>query len=367
MAEIVKNFDYKKLLKQIKTRTQSAQVKAAVRVNVELLALYWDLAQMIVRRQRQSSWGDSLITMISNDLKKEFPGMKGFSPTNLKYMRNWYLFYSREKVPQLVGESSSLTNRPQLVDDLPHSNISSEISVILQIPWGHNREIITKCDTVEEALFYVRQTIEHNWSRAVLVHQIESGLIHRKNRAVTNFKTRLPAPQSDLANQTLKDPYCFDFLNLTRKHDEKELEDALMDHLTRFLLELGTGFAFVGRQYRLEIGGDEFFIDLLFYHARLHCYVVVELKTVKFKPEFAGKLNFYVTAVDREIRSQQDNPTIGILICKSKNDTVVEYALSTVDSPIGVSEYTITRTLPDELKSSLPSIEEIEAELGEKV
>ncbi len=199
------------------------------------------------------------------------------------------------------------------------------------------------------------------------MHQIESGLIHRKNRAVTNFKTRLPAPQSDLANQTLKDPYCFDFLNLTRKHDEKELEDALMDHLTRFLLELGTGFAFVGRQYRLEIGGDEFFIDLLFYHARLHCYVVVELKTVKFKPEFAGKLNFYVTAVDREIRSQQDNPTIGILICKSKNDTVVEYALSTVDSPIGVSEYTITRTLPDELKSSLPSIEEIEAELGEKV
>jgi len=380
MAGIVKNPEYKKLLKQIKTRIQSARIKAAVSVNVELLTLYWDLAKLIVNRQKQSSWGDGLISLISNDLKKEFPDMKGFSPTNLKYMRNWYLFWVPDNtiarqfvsnldkgkdianLPQLVGHPAEPLNRPQLVDDLQHDDIPSKISAIFHIPWGHNREIITKCKTVEE-VFYVRQTLEHNWSRAVLVHQMESGLIHRKAGAVTNFNTRLPAPQSDLANQTLKDPYCFDFLSLTRKHDEKELEDALMDHLTRFLLELGTGFAFVGRQYRLEIGGDEFFIDLLFYHARLHCYVVVELKAVKFKPEFTGRLNFYVTAVDREIKTESDNPTIGILICKSKNRTVVEYALSTMASPIGVSEYTITRTLPDELKSSLPSIEEIEAEL----
>jgi len=364
MPVIKKNAEYKRLLQQIKARIQGSRIKAAIKVNVELLALYWDLARMIVCKQEQSSWGDGLITMISNDLKNEFPGMKGFSRTNLLYIKKWYLFYSGGKVPQLVGQSLESPNIPQPAGDLSDPDNHPAVPEIFHIPWGHNREIITKCKTVEEASFYVRQTLEHNWSRAVLVHQIESGLIHRTSKSVTNFKTRLPAPQSDLANQTLKDPYCFDFLNLTRKHDEKDLEDALMDHLTRFLLELGTGFAFVGRQYRLEIEGDEFFIDLLFYHARLHCYVVVELKAVKFKPEFAGKLNFYVTAVDREIRSQQDNPTIGILICKSKNDTVVEYALSTVDSPIGVSEYTITRTLPDELKSSLPSIEEIEAELG---
>jgi len=344
MADIVKDASYKHLLRQIKARIQGSQIKAAVRVNVELLTLYWDLAQMIVRKQEQASWGDGLIAMISNDLKKEFPNMKGFSKRNLELMRQWFFFWSQHE-PIAQQPVSQLNEEPG-------NDASPAIPAIFHIPWGHNIVIVSKCKTQEEALFYVRQTLEHNWSRAVLVHQIESGLIHRTSNAITNFKTRLPAPQSDLANQTLKDPYCFDFLNLTRKHDEKELEDALMDHLTRFLLELGTGFAFVGRQYRLEIGGDEFFIDLLFYHARLHCYVVVELKTVKFKPEFAGKLNFYVTAVDKEIRSQQDNPTIGILICKSKNDTVVEYALSTVDAPIGVSEYTITRTSPEPCRTN---------------
>ncbi len=365
MTGITKTTEYRELFREVKARIQTAQIKAAIKVNVGLLRLYWDLALLIVQEQKQSSWGDGLISAISKDLKREFPDMKGFSPTNLKYMRNWYLFYANENFSQLTRKVQTPVNRPQVVDDLKENDVSPVISAIFRIPWGHNREIITKCKTVEEALFYANRTIENNWSRAVLVHQIESGLILREGKALSNFKAKLPQSQSDLANQALKDPYCFDFLNLTRKHNEKELEDGLTEHLTRFLLELGTGFSFIGKQYRLEIGGDEFFIDLLFYHVKLHCYVVVELKSVKFKPEFAGKLNFYISAVDGEIKTEIDNPTIGILICKSKNNTVVEYALNRVDSPIGVSEYTITKNLPDELKSSLPTIEEIEAELEE--
>lgn len=235
--------------------------------------------------------------------------------------------------------------------------------LVAQIPWGHNIVIVSKCKSNAEAFFYIQKTIQNNWSRAVLTHHIESGLYAREGKAITNFRTTLPEPQSDLARQILKDPYGFDFLMLREKHDEKELEDALINHVTRFLLELGFGFSYLGRQHQLEINGDEFFIDLLFYHVRLHCYVVVELKTVKFKPEFAGKLNFYVSAVDGILKTEQDNPTIGILICKSKNKTVVEYALKDIHKPIGVSEYTITKNLPEEFKSSLPSIEEIEAEL----
>jgi predicted nuclease of restriction endonuclease-like (RecB) superfamily len=215
-------------------------------------------------------------------------------------------------------------------------------------------------------LFYVQKTLQNGWSRVVLTHQIESQLYQRQGKAISNFEATLPAPQSDLASQTLKDPYIFDFLALTEQHNEKELENALIEHVTRFLLELGAGFSYLGRQYKLEVAGDEFFIDLLFYHVKLHCYVVVELKTVKFKPEFAGQLNFYVSAVDGVLKSEADNATIGLLICKSKNDTVVEYALKGIQKPIGVSEYSITQSLPDELKSSLPSIEEIEAELNGK-
>lgn len=352
MGKIIKTTEYKEFIQDIKSRIQASQIKAAVKVNTELLRLYWDLAWRIVKKQKESTWGEGFIAEISKDLKNEFPNMKGFSTTNLSYMKKWYLFYIEQEIPQLVGDLKTATDRQPVAE-------------IFQIPWGHNREIITKCQTVNEALFYVRQTIQYNWSRAVLVHHICSNLMLREGKAVTNFKNRLPKPQSDLARQTLKDPYNFDFLNLRKKHDEKELEEGLVNHITHFLLELGAGFSFIGKQYRLEIGGDEFFIDLLFYHVKLHCYVVVELKSVKFKPEFAGQLNFYISAIDGEIKTEIDNPTIGILICKSKNNTVVEYALNRVDSPIGVSEYTITKNLPDEFKSSLPTIEEIEAELEE--
>ena len=327
---------YKTFIKELKEKIQISQIKASIKINEELLRLYWELAQMIVAKQKASSWGDNLIEQISKDLKREFPDMKGFSGRNLKYMRQWYLFFE---------------NRQQVV------------AQIFQIPWGHNIVIITKVKDSNEALFYAKKTIENGWSRAVLVHQIESNLYQRDGKAITNFDHKLPSPQSDLAKAVLKDPYSFDFLMLREKYDERELEDALMDQITHFLLELGSGFAFVGRQYKLMIGGDEFRVDLLFYHIRLKCYIVVELKTVKFKPEFAGQLNFYVSAVDGELKEKDDNPTIGMLICKSKNNTVVEYSLNKIDNPIGVSEYQLVSQLPKEFKSSLPSIEEIESEL----
>jgi len=329
---------YNDFIKQLKQKIQTSQIKASIRVNEELLKLYWDMAQMIIAKQKESSWGDSIIQKISRDLQEEFPNIKGFSVTNIKYMRNWYLFWND-------------SNRPQVVDE------------IFKIPWGHNREIITKLKETQEAIYYVKQTLHYGWSRAVLVHQIESRLYHREGKAITNFETKLPPPQSDLAKATLKDPYNFDFLSMSKKYNERELEDALIEHISHFLLELGSGFAFVGRQYQLVIGGDEFFVDLLFYHIRLKCYVVVELKTVKFKPEFAGQLNFYVSAINAELKEPNDNPTIGILICKSKNNTVVEYALNSIDNPIGVSEYELVSKLPTEFKSTLPTIEEIEAEL----
>ena len=338
IQSIIKTGDYLAFIQDIKQRIQGAQIKASVAVNQALLHLYWELAERIVAKQQESAWGDGFLLQMSSDLQVEFPDMKGFSLRNLKYMRQWFQFWSAEPA---IGQQ-----------------------LVAQIPWGHNLVIISKIKTTEQALFYVQQTIQNNWSRVVLTHQIESGLHLREGKAVTNFQSTLPAPHSDLARQMLKDPYHFDFLMLKERHDEQELENALIEHITRFLLELGAGFSYLGRQYKLEVDGDEFFIDLLFYHVRLHCYVVVELKTVKFKPEFAGKLNFYISAVDDILKAEQDHPTIGILICKSKKDTVVEYALRNINKPIGVSEYTITQNLPEELKSSLPSIEEIEAELG---
>lgn len=337
--KLVKNNEYRSFIQEVKQRIQSAQIKAAISVNQALLQLYWELAERIVEKQQQTSWGDRFLEELSRDLKAEFPEMKGFSVRNLKYMRQWFKFWFAD------------------------SSIGQQL--VAQIPWGHNLVILSKIRDVEEALFYVQKTIENGWSRSILSHHIEAQLYQREGKAITNFEMRLPAPESDLARQLIKDPYNFDFLTLREHHDEQELEDALVTHITKFLLEeLGAGFSYLGRQYRLEVGGDEFFMDLLFYHVRLHCYVVIELKTVKFKPEFAGKLNFYISAVDGILKTEQDNPTIGLLICKSKNDMVVEYTLRDVNKPIGVSEYMITQQLPDKLKSSLPSIEEIEAELG---
>jgi len=345
---------YKDWLTDLKHKVRHAQIKAALKVNAELLTLYWELGADLVEKQLNAKWGDGLIEQLSTDLSAEFPEMKGFSRSNLMYIKKWHLFYSQSGaiVQQAVGQ---LAVEPF---------IQQVIALITQIPWGHNIAIITKCKQLDEALYYVQNTLTHNWSRAVLVHQIESKLYQREGKAINNFDLTLPKPQSDLAKQTLKDPYIFDFLRLTKEYNERDLENGLVEHITKFLLELGAGFSYLSRQYHLEIGGQDFYIDLLFYHVKLHCYVVIELKTTPFQPEYTGKLNFYLSAVDDLLRSGQDQPSIGILICKDKNKTLAEYALRDIHKPIGVSEYQLTQSLPDDLKASLPSIEEIERELG---
>ena len=342
--EMLKNTEYKNFIVEIKKQIQNSQIKASISVNKELLKLYWNIAEMIIDKQQNSSWGDGFIEEVSKELKKEFPQMKGFSKRNIQYMKKWYLYWSAI-TPQLVAQVKKET--------------------IFQIPWGHNREIVSKMKDIDKAIFYVNKTIENNWSRSVLVHQIEYGLFERQGKAINNFIDKLPDIQSDLAKETLKDPYCFDFLTLTENYNEKEIENQLVENVTKFLLELGQGFSYIGRQYKLTVSDRDFYIDLLFYHIKLHCYVVIELKAVEFKPEFTGKLNFYISAVDDLVAEKGfDKPTIGILICKSKNNTIVEYSLKDINKPMGISEYKLTKLIPDDFKSSLPSIEEIEAELG---
>ena len=340
--------EYKTWIEDIKSRIKQSQIKAAVKVNYEMLDLYWTLGKDIASKQKDAKWGDAFLETMSKDLRKTFPNMSGFSVQNLKSIRYWYRFYNDE------GNGLQAVSQMELIEKMVKS-----------IPWGHNQRIMYKCKSIEEALFYVQKTMDNGWSRAVLEHQIDGGLYGRQGKAVTNFQLKLPVPQSDLAEQTLKNPYNFDFLTLREEYDEKELEDALVNQITQFLLELGTGFSYLGRQVHIQVGESDFYMDLLFYHVRLHCYVVVELKTEKFKPEFAGKLNFYVTAVNKQMKSAQDNPTIGILICKDKDDVVAEYALDDISQPIGIAEYELTKVLREEFKSSLPTVEEIENELAE--
>jgi predicted nuclease of restriction endonuclease-like (RecB) superfamily len=344
---IIKQNEYKEFFVEIKQQIQNAQIKAALSVNKELLRLYWNIASMMIEKQKNYNWGDGFIEQIAKDLQNEFPNLKGFSVRNIKYIRQWYLYWTEELI---IGQ--------QLVAQL-------DLEKIFQIPWGHNILIISKIKDIKKAIFYIHKTIENNWSRNVLIHQIESNLFQRQGGAITNFKEKLPDAHSDLALQILKDPYCFDFLTLTEDYNEKELENSLIENITHFLLELGQGFSFIGKQFKLEIGDKDFYIDLLFYHVKLHCYVVVELKAKDFKPEYAGKLNFYISAVDDLLAEKGiDKPTIGILICKSKDNMIVEYSLKNIEKPIGISEYTLTKFLPEDMKAVLPSIEEIEAELG---
>jgi predicted nuclease of restriction endonuclease-like (RecB) superfamily len=340
---------YKDWLAEVKVRVRHAQIKAAVKVSTELLDLYWWLGGDIVEKQKKSKWGDGLLSQLSKDLMVEFPDMKGFSVRNLKYVRQWYLFYGKRDV---IGQQ-------------PVAQLAKQaVSQIKQIPWGQNIAIVSKSKDINEASFYVQKTMLHNWSRSVLVHQMESGLYKREGKATSNFSLTLPKPQSDLAQETLKDPYMFDFLTMTADYNERDLEKGLIEHLTKFLLELGAGFAFIGRQVHIQVGNQEFFIDLLFYHTRLHCYVVIELKTRDFEPGYAGQLNFYIKAVDTQMRKEGDQPTIGLLLCKNRDKLVAEYALSDIHKPIGVSEYKLTHSLPKNFKSSLPTVEEIEKEFS---
>lgn len=340
--------DYRAWLGELKARFRQIQLKAAVVVNTALLQFYWDLGADMVTRQTQWHWGSGFLKQLSADLMLEFPEMKGFSASNLKYIRQWHLFWTADAMGQQpVGQ---IGQQP--------------VTPIFAIPWGHNLAIIAKCKQHDEALYYVQATQTHGWSRSVLVNHIESGLYQREGKAVTNFAQTLPAAQSDLARQMLKGPYKFDFFSLSKEYTERELESGLVEHITQFLLELGAGFAYLGRQVPLQVGEREFFLDLLFYHARLHCYVVIELKTSDFEPEHAGKLNFYIKAIDEQWCGEGDQPTIGLLLCKNKDRLVAEYALSDIHKPMGVSEYTLSHTLPESLRDKLPSIEAIERELG---
>ena len=331
--------DYAEFLNTLKIQIQQTQIRAVSSVNRELVLLYWRIGREILQRQKQRGWGAKVIDRLANDLRKEFPEMKGFSRANLLYMRAFAEAYQDEQfVQQVVG----------------------------QIPWGHNVRILDKVKDSEEREWYIRQTIENGWSRNVLVMRIESNLYERTGKAQTNFERTLPKPQSDLAQNLLKDPYIFDFLTIGLEAHEREIESHLLQHLKEFLLELGVGFAFVGSQYHLEIGEQDFFLDLLFYHLKLRCYVVIELKNVEFKPEFAGKMNFYLSAVDDLLKHTDDCASIGLILCKTKNKIVVEYALRDTAKPIGISEFQLTESLPENLRGKLPTIEEIEAELKDE-
>ena len=346
---------YQELLEDVKQRISRSRVSAALSVNRELIQLYWEIGRLIVARQAREGWGKSVIDRLAADVQATFPGIQGFSPRNIWHMRSFYLAYSQQVTNLKQAVSELRENLPQAVRDSDGQNLPQAVS---EIPWGHNIVLIQKLKDPVERLWYAGKTVEHGWSRAVLVHQIESDLYRRQGQAITNFDQALPAPQSDLARELLKDPYTFDFLGLADAVRERELEDALIDHIQRFLIELGKGFAFVGRQYPLQVGGEDYFVDLLFYHLQLRAFVVIDLKVAPFKPEFAGKMGFYLSAVDDLLRHQHDQPSIGLILCKEQNRVVVEYALRDHTRPLGVATYQL---LPDNLKANLPSPEEFEA------
>ena len=334
--------EYVQFLVEIKKAIKTAQVKAIFAVNRELLKLYWFIGHAIVNKQKEYEWGSNVIEKLAKDLQNEFPGLSGFSRTNVFNMRAFYLAY--EKVQQAAGQ----------LEELPFFNI----------PWWHNIILIAKLKDYEQRLWYAQKAIEHGWSRSMLEHWIKSDLYRRDGKAITNFQKRLPVPDSDIAQQSFKDPYLFDFLTLKDNHREHDLEQGLMDNVEKLLLEMGKGFALIGRQYHLEVDGDDYYIDLLFFHVKLKCYVVVELKARAFDSRDIGQLNFYLSAVDDLVRDPEHNPTIGLLLCKTKKNFTAEYALRGINRPIGVAEYEleIIKKLPKALKSDLPTIEEIESE-----
>ncbi len=329
---------YQELLGDLKERIRSAQIRAALSVNRELIGLYWQIGRAISERQETHGWGTQVIDRLSADLRHAFPEMKGFSPRNLRYMRAFATAYPEPDFWQQAAAN---------------------------LPWGHVMRLLDAVPDPQARAWYAAKAVEHGWSRAILTHQIEARLYERQGRAQTNFPRTLPPPQSDLARQVRKDPYNFDFLTLGEEAQERDLERGLIAHIQEFLLELGVGFAFLGSQYRLEVDGRDYYIDLLFYHVRLRCYVAVDVKVVDFEPEFAGKMNFYLSAADDLLRHPDDQPSIGLILCKGKSRIVAEYALRDVSKPIGVSAYTLLEALPSDLCGSLPTVEELEATLGE--
>ncbi len=346
MLEMIDNISFKEWVGHLKQHIRQSQIKAAIKVNSELLHLYWEMGYELSKPRIESTYGSSFFSNLSKELMSEFPHMKGFSKRNLYLMRQWYLFYNQSNtiVQQVVAQSDSF---------------------FFSVPWGHHCYIIARCKTPEEAIFYLNKTVENGWSRGMLLNFLDVNLYQAQRKSINNFSRYLPEPQSELAQETLKDPYNFDFLTLTEGYKERELEDALTNNITKFLLELGKGFAYVGRQYPITVGNNSLFIDLLFYHLELRCYIVIELKAVKFEAEFTGKLGLYVSAVNHQMKKATDNPTIGLVICKSKDDIIAQYSLESSSQPIGISAYELSKLMPENIKSQLPSIEEIEASLKE--
>ncbi len=330
--------EYYAWLESIKQKIGSAQVRAAVAVNSELLNIYWELGKEITSRQEDAKWGDAVLEQLSIDLRIAFPNIKGFSKRNLYAIKQWYLFYK--------------TNS----NFVPHA--------VSQIPWGHNRLILAKIRNTDEAIFYAQATVQNGWSRDQLEIQIKNNYYKTKAKAITNFANTLPAHQSQLAIETLKDPYNFDFLGLEDDAQEREIESAMIQNITRFLMELGKGFAFVGRQFPVQVSDTEYYIDLLFYHLHLRCYVAIELKAGKFKPEYAGKLNFYLSAIDSQLKHADDKPSIGLILCRTKDKIDAEYSLRDINKPIGISEFNLIQALPQHLASALPTVEQLEQQLS---
>jgi predicted nuclease of restriction endonuclease-like (RecB) superfamily len=363
--------NYPALLKEITDRIRLGQLRASVAVNIELLALYWDVGRMVDQRQTEEGWGAGIIPRLAEDIRNDLPEIKGFSVRNIHRMLAFYKEYRESLIlPLPVAEFASAGMEgqivPPIVAQLPQGTDNTNIiHFIIRLPWAHNI-ILLRIKDRKIRQWYMERTLENGWSKDWLEAQIKDDLYHRMGNAATNFSLRLPSMQSALAQESLKDPYKFDFLTLEEPFHERELENGLVGHLEKFLLELGAGFAFVGRQYHLAVSDQDFYIDLLFYHMKLRCYVVIELKTGKFKPEYAGKLTFYCSAVDDLLRHEQDNPTIGLILCQHNDKVLAEYTLRKIDAPIGVSEYQLTRALPINLQSSLPTVEEIEARLEEK-
>jgi len=372
------NEQYFRWISDLKQKIQQSQIKAAIQVNSALIEMYWDLGKEISERSFENTYGSGFFKQLSNDLRNEFPDIKGFSESNIKFFKRFYLFYNQEitnrqqlandfksddtsNLQQVVGDfkNDENQNRQQPANEFPHK--------LFLIPWFHHVTIFTKCKNVTEAIFYINKTIENGWSRAVLLNMISGNLYQSQGKAITNFSKTLPDYDSELVKQTLKDPYIFDFLNISENFKERELENALIDNIQKFLIELGNGFAFVGKQVEMKVGNQSFFLDLLFYHIKLKRYVVIELKSGEFEPEHAGKLNFYVTSVDKQLRDENDNATVGLIICKTKDDIIAEYSLTDLHKPLGISSYELRKILPDNFKSSLPSIEEIENELNKNL
>ncbi len=371
MSSLIKSdAKYRNWIKDISRRFRQSQLKAAVKVNSEMLQFYWELGRDITNLSKDAGYGSDFYNAVSTDLKDVFPDIKSFSTTNLKYMRYFYEMYPL-----------ALENRPQLGDDLVEPEyhqqetdgyvdiknrpqVGDDLKIVFYIPWGHNKLIIDKCKgKPEKALFYVNETLKNNWSRAILMNFLDSDLYERQGKAITNFNVTLPESQSELAQAITKDPYNFDFIAIREKYDEKELKDALMDNIERFLMELGSGFAYAGREVELDIGKTENYVDLLFYNFKLHCFVVVEVKIGEFEGKDMGQLGTYMVAVNHQLKGEQDGPTLGLIICKSKDNVKAQYALEASSQPMGIAVYDINRFLPENYKSSLPTIEEIEAEL----